>query len=93
MRADQYTEYQTRNDIIAMLSQEELERVSAAEEESIPEGDEYLDLEHLENGVQRAAPSTPGENALPRTAVTDATWEKIVTLLETPLEPPTERHV
>jgi hypothetical protein len=93
MRADQHTEYQTRDDIIGLLSQDELERVSAAEEGRIPEGDEYLDLEHLEDGVLRAAPSTSGKHALPRTAVTDSTWEKIVTLLETPVEQTTEAAV
>lgn len=44
------------------------------------------DLEHLERGVLRAESRTPGRNTLPRTAVNEATWAKILTVLETPIE-------
>lgn len=86
MNIDRYTEIQTSNDILNLLSQDELEFVSTAEEEPIPEGEEYVDLEHPNLGVQTADADTPGDNALPRAAVSDETWGRILTVLETPIE-------
>lgn len=85
MNTDQRVASQTRHEILSLLSDDELGFVSTAEERRIPDGSEYLDLEHLERGVLRAAPNTKGKNALPRTAVSDATWAKILDVLETPL--------
>jgi hypothetical protein len=46
-------------------------------------GDEYLDLTQLERGVRLAAgTSIPFGNVLPRRAVRDATWSKVLTELE-----------
>jgi hypothetical protein len=87
MNVDRHIANQTRREILSLLSDNELGAVSSAEEKRIPEGDEYLDLEHLELGVLRAEPGTPHEHALPRTAVSDATWAKILTVLETPVAP------
>jgi hypothetical protein len=85
MNVDKRIEYQTRSEILNLLSDEEAGMVSTAETGRIPEGDEYLDLEHLELGVQRAEPNTPASHTLPRAAVRDATWDKILTVLETPV--------
>jgi hypothetical protein len=87
MNVDQRIANQTREEILSQLSEDELGFVAMSEQKRIPEGDEYLDLEHLELGVLRAEPNTPGSHALPRAAVSDATWGKILTVLETPIEP------
>ena len=85
MSTDQRTEYQTRDEILNLLSSEELDAASTAAELRIPEGDEYLDLDHLELGVLRAVANTSGEHMLPRSVVNDATWTKILTVLQTPI--------
>jgi hypothetical protein len=87
MNVDQHIANQTRSEILSLLSDNELGAVSSAEDKRIPEGDEYLDLEHLELGVLRAAPGTPHKHMLSRAAVSDATWDKILTVLETPVAP------
>lgn len=86
MNVERQIASQTRREILGLLSDDELRVVSIAEQERIPEGAEYLDLEHLELGVQTAEPNTPGDNALPRSAVSGGTWSKILTVLETPVE-------
>ena len=71
-------EHVTRDAILKLLSDEEIAKVSTAEE-----GAEYLDLEHLDQGVQRAQSSakvTMGD-VLPRSAVRDETWSKILARL------------
>ncbi|NVB79922.1 MAG: hypothetical protein HOV81_16120 [Kofleriaceae bacterium] len=85
MNVERQITNQTRREILGLLSDDELRYVSNAEQARIPEGDEYLDLEHLELGVQQAEPNTPGDNALPRSAVSDDTWGKILNVLETPI--------
>lgn len=85
MNVERQIASQTRREILGMLSDDELRYVSNAEAARIPEGAEYLDLEHLELGVQQAEPNTPGNNALPRSAVSNDTWTKIVAVLETPV--------
>jgi len=87
MNVDRNIANRTRREILSLLSDDELGAVSNAEQQRIPEGDEYLDLEHLELGVLRAEPATQGKHALPRAAVSDATWLKILTVLETPIAP------
>jgi hypothetical protein len=48
----------------------------------LSDGDEYLDLEHLDRGVRLAAGmSAPIRHALSRTAVREATWTKVLTQL------------
>jgi hypothetical protein len=85
MNVDPRIANQTRSEILNLLSDEEVGSVGNAEQERIPEGEEYLDLEHLELGVLHAEPNTPGSHTLPRTAVRDETWSKILTVLETPI--------
>jgi len=55
-------------------------KVSTAEDAPrLVEGDEYVDLEDLDSGVQlvQATPRTAPGHALPRSAVSEATWAKI----------------
>jgi hypothetical protein len=70
--------------ILELLSDEETARVSTAETASgLKEGAEYVDLEHLDRGVQRAksaAGLTMG-HLLPRNAVSKETWSKILARL------------
>jgi hypothetical protein len=62
-----------REAIMALLS-------DAEGETKLIEGDEYVDLEHADQGVQlaQAVTRTPPGHALPRSSVADATWAKIV---------------
>lgn len=73
-----------RDNILKLLSNEEIAKVSTAEAASgLTEGGEYLDLEHLDQGVQRAKASTKVTmgHALPRSAVCGETWSKILARL------------
>jgi hypothetical protein len=70
-----------RESIIQLLTDAEVAKVSTAEGAArLVEGDEYVDLEDLDSGVQlvQATPRTAPGHALPRSAVSDATWAKIV---------------
>ena len=69
----------SRDAILALLSDEEAARVSSAEgRNDLRVGDEYIDLQHLDQGVQQAFGPTKHEgNLLPRTAVLATTWQKI----------------
>jgi hypothetical protein len=77
-------EHVARDTILKLLSDEEIAKVSTAEAASeLTEGGEYLDFEHLDQGVQRAkaaAKITIG-HVLPRSAVCDETWSKIIAQL------------
>jgi hypothetical protein len=73
-----------RDDILKVLSGEEIAKVSTAEAASrLTEGGEYLDLEHLDQGVQRAKAATKVTmgHVLPRSAVSDETWRKVLARL------------
>ena len=73
------TEYVTRDATMKLLSDEEIAEVSNAETASaLAEGSEYLDLEHLDEGVQRSRAGTKVTigNALPRIADSQETWGK-----------------
>ena len=75
--------YTTRNDVLDLLSDEEVAHVSTAETAAgLMAGDAYIDLEQLERGVLRApGPSTPMGCVLPRKSVGDATWHRILAQL------------
>ena len=87
MSNDKRSEYLTRNGILKQLSDVEVTHVSTAETaEHLTDGDEYLDLEQLDHGVQKACGAinrTMGR-VLPRKAVHAATWQKLISLLATP---------
>jgi len=87
MKNDTRGEYLTRNGLLKQLSDVEVTHVSTAETAAhLAEGDEYLDLEQLERGVQRAcgAITPPMGRVLPKKAVPAATWQKLITLLAAP---------
>lgn len=80
MNNDKRNELVTRDTIIELLSDNEIGSVSTAETAlRLAEGEEYLDLEHLDQGVRKAhgTSATMGE-VLPRKAVQEATWTKIL---------------
>lgn len=77
MRAEQIS----RDEILKLLSDDENAKVSSAEGAAgLADGQEYLDLEHLDQGIQRAAAGTKVTmgHVLPRSAVCDGTWSKVV---------------
>jgi hypothetical protein len=80
------SEYVTRDAILKLLSDDEIARVSTAEAGPLLlEGDEYVDLGHLNQGVRRMHLETriAMGKVIPRSAVEDATWAKICTHLGT----------
>ena len=84
MKADKRTEYITRDTILRLLSDDDIARVSTAETAaSLAEGDEYVDLEAPDRGVQRVLGSAviPMGRVLPRKAVREKAWREIVILL------------
>jgi len=89
MSNDEKAAYVTRETILKLLTNDEVAKVSTAETAArLPSGDEYLDLEHLELGVQRAGgTATPMGRVLPKNAVHANTWGKIVAQLPTQRKP------
>ncbi len=82
--SEERTEYVTRDTILKLLSDAEIARVSTAETAAhLQNGDEYVDLDAPERGVQRAPvePPTPMGQVLPRKAVGRQTWRRIGILL------------
>ena len=86
MKPEERADYVTRNSILKLLSDEEVAKVSTAEAAArLGDGDEYIDLEHIDQGVRRAgAAATPMGRVLPRKAVHASTWTKILTHLAMP---------
>ena len=83
---NQLETYLTRDAILKLLSDEEVANVSNAETKTrLAAGAEYLDLTHLELGIQRAQEKAPSMGPiLPRKAVHDDTWTKILGLAKHP---------
>jgi hypothetical protein len=80
----QRAEQISRDTILKLLSNDEIAKVSTAEAASgLAVGAEYLDLEHLERGVQHfvAATSVAMGHVLPRSVVSADTWSKILAKL------------
>jgi len=79
------SEYLTRDRVLKLLSDQEVASVSTAETaDRLADGDEYLDLEHLHDGVQRAGSSAaPMGRVLPKKAIHESTWDKILQQLAT----------
>jgi hypothetical protein len=90
MKNDKRTEYRTRSRILQLLSEDEVARVSNAEAAvRLSDGDEYLDLKQLQQGVRQAfGTSPPMQRVLPRKAVREDTWNTILAQLAAlPIEP------
>lgn len=83
MHCREPTRLPTADVIIALLSDDDIasvDRHSAAAEHS--DVDEYVDLEQVDQGVRRGlGPPRPICRVVPRKAVHDATWTKIIACL------------
>ena len=74
-------DYVSRDTLLKLLSDEEIAKVSTAEAASgLSQGDEYVDLEHLDQGVRRSDPGTEITmgHVVPRNAVSAASWARIL---------------
>ena len=83
MKSDMRTENIVRESVLKLLSDDEVASVSTAETAArLLDGEEYLDLEQLERGVQQARKAGPAMGrVLPRRTVHKDTWSKILTVL------------
>jgi len=88
MKNDKRSEYVTRDSILRLLTDDEVAKVTTAETAArLADGAEYLDLEHVDQGVQRESASrtnAPMGRVLPRQAVHEKTWKKILALVPAP---------
>jgi hypothetical protein len=76
--------YATRNTILHLLSDEERERLGLVEAgPPLVDGDEFIDLQQLDQGVQDRFTMTTiqMDDVLPRHAVQETTWNKICATL------------
>jgi hypothetical protein len=81
----QRAEHVARDNILKLFSDDEIAKVSSAETRAVlAEGGEYIDLEHLDQGVQRATAATKitMEHVVPRSAVGGETWNNILAQLD-----------
>lgn len=72
--------YVSRDEALSQLTENEAARVSAAEALGhLADGDEYLDLHHLDHGV-RVATGRAGTigGVLPRKSISEGAWAKLV---------------
>jgi hypothetical protein len=72
--------YATREAILELLTDAEVAKVSNAEGAfKLEDGQNFVDLENLDLGVQKANANTVPAmgNVVPRSAVSDATWAKV----------------
>ena len=84
MTTNQKAQYLTRSEILEALSDDEVKAVANAETaDSLRDGEAYLDLTHLEQGVRHAGKGSAVRvgRVLPKSAIHDGTWRKIVALL------------
>ena len=74
----------TRDDVFNLLSKGEVANVETANAEAqLGNGDEYLDLQQLQQGVLRAKIGvTPMGHVLPRKAIYEDTWRRILRQLK-----------
>ena len=80
MKTDKRSEYATRNSLMKLLTDDEITTVTIAESAAcLADGEEYLDLEQLDQGVQQApGKNTPMGRVLPRKSVHEKTWAKLL---------------
>jgi hypothetical protein len=86
MNSDGRFELVARDRILSLLSDDDIASVSNAETAAhLSDGEEYIDLEQLDQGVRRAPPSAAVMGrVLSRKAVKDSTWNKILGQLAPP---------
>lgn len=84
MTAPNPTEPMTRDEVLKLLSGGELASIrSAATNTHLGRGDEYLDLEDLPRGVQRAdGGALELLNLVPRKVIHEDTWRRILRQLK-----------
>ena len=84
MKKDLLKEYVTRKRVLELLSDTEAAQVGSAEAgNQLREGEEYLDVEHVVQGVQWAvAGARPLGRVIQRSAVHAGTWSQILALLD-----------
>ena len=77
-------EYLTRDRVLKLLSDQEVASVASAETaQALTDGDEYLDLDQLHEGVQTAGSSaTPMGRVLPKNAIHLDTWGRLLQQLD-----------
>ena len=76
---DERSEYLTRDDVLRLLGDGEL---MGALPRGLQSGDEFLDLDHLARGVQRAGGGkTKAGNLLARKSVHERFWQNLLTQL------------
>jgi hypothetical protein len=87
MKTSKESDYETRESILKLLSDDELASVSTSETATrLSDGDEYLDLDKLDQGVLRASgAAVPMGRVLTKKAVRGTTWNTILTKLPTPV--------
>jgi hypothetical protein len=80
MTSDRRNRHLTRSGILKMLSEEAAASVSSAETtDRLVDGDVYVDLMRLDQGVRRArGDTTPMRPVLPKKAVPEQTWKSIL---------------
>ncbi len=80
MNHDSKIDHETREKILMLLSDDEVASASTAETTARPlEGEDFLDLEDLDQGVRSALGSTPTmSHLLLRRSVHKDTWKKIL---------------
>lgn len=83
MNSDKRNAFVSRDNLLKLLSDEEVASVSSAETSALlAEGDEYIDLAHLDKGVRKSkGKSAPMGQVLPKKAVHEKTWNKILAQL------------
>ena len=86
MTYEKRSDHETRESILKLLSDDETASVCNSETAPrLQDGDEYIDLEQIDRGVQRApGTDTPMGRVLPKKAVHAATWTRIIARLAAP---------
>lgn len=68
-----------KEEVLNLLNDDEVARVARAEEIELAAGEEYVDLEHLDKGVQKASTTSRSSihTLIPRSALSEKTWREI----------------
>lgn len=79
MKTKKEYDFISRESLLKILSDDEASRLRMNEPATqLGDGDEFIDLMEIERGVQRAGEVNP-KDVLPRKALHENTWRKIVT--------------